>query len=44
MTIQKYQNFLANDPKDQFIGKNAQQKMRLKIQLMSTDIFSNQNL
>ena len=44
MTIQKYQNFLANDLKDQFIGINTQQKMRLKIQLMSTDIFSNQNL
>lgn len=30
MTIQKYQNFLANDPKDQFIGKKKTTKNEIK--------------
>ena len=37
-----YQNFLAKDLKDQFIGMNIKQKVRIKIQKVSLDIFSNQ--
>ena len=39
-----YQNFLAEDLKDQFIGMNIKQKVRIKIQQMNIDIFSNQIL
>ena len=43
--IQKnYQNFLAADFKDDFIGMNLKQKVRLKIQQMNVNIFSNQIL
>ena len=42
--IKKYQNFLLNDLKGQFIGKNIKQKVRIKIQQMNIDIFSNQIL
>ena len=41
-TIKNYQNFLANDLKDQCIGINIKQKVRGKILQMSTDIFSNE--
>ena len=41
-TIKYYQNVLAKDLKD--IGINIKQKVRVKIQKMSIDIFSNQNL
>ena len=41
-TFKYYQNFLAKDLKD--IGMNIKQRVRVKIQQMSTDIFSNQNL
>ena len=40
--IKNYQNFVAKDFKDQFIGKNIKQKVRIKIQQMNIDIFSNQ--
>ena len=40
---QKY-NFLTKDLKDQFVGMNIKQKVRLKLQQMSLDIFSNQIL
>ena len=39
-----YQNFLLNDLKDQFIGMNIKQKLRIKIRQMNIDIFSNQTL
>ena len=39
-----YQNLLAKDLKDQFIGKNMKQKEMIRIQLMNLDIFSNQTL
>ena len=41
---QNYQNFLVHNSKDQFIGMNIKQKMKIKIQQMSTDIFLNQTL
>ena len=41
---QKYQNFLENDLKDQFIGMNVKQKEMIKIWQINLDIFSNQNL
>ena len=40
-TIKNYQNFLGKDLKDQFIGINIKQKVRIKIQQMNLDIFSN---
>ena len=43
-TIKNYQNFLANDLKDQFIGMSIKQKFRIKIQQMNIDIFLNQIL
>ena len=43
-TIKNYQNFLAKDLKDQFIGKNIKQKEMIRIQPMNLDIFSNQTL
>ena len=39
-----HQNFLANDLKDQFIGMNIKQTMRMKMRPMIIDIFSNQIL
>ena len=39
--IKKYQNFLLNYLKGQFIGTNIKQKVRIKIQQMNIDIFSN---
>ena len=39
-----YQNLLAKDLNDQFIGKNMKQKEMIRIQLMNLDIFSNQTL
>ena len=39
-----HQNFLAKDLKDQIIGLNIQQKMRIKIRQINIDIFSNQIL
>ena len=39
-----YQNLLAKDLKDQFIGKNMKQQEMIRIQLMNLDIFSNQTL
>ena len=41
---QKYQDFLENDLKDQFIGMNVKQKEMIKIWQINLDIFSNQNL
>ena len=38
---QNISNFLPKDLKDQFIGMNVKQKKRIKIQQLSTDIFSN---
>ena len=40
--IKNYQNFVAKDFKDQFIGINIKEKVRIKIQQMNIDIFSNQ--
>ena len=42
--IKSYQNFLANDLKNQFIGMNIKQKLRIKIRQMDIDIYSNQIL
>ena len=42
--IKNYQNFLANDLKDQFVGTNPKQKKRIKIRQMNIDIFLNQIL
>ena len=41
---QNQQNFLAKNLKDQFIEINIKQKVKIKIQQMSIDIFSNQIL
>ena len=43
-TIKNYQNFLAKDLKDGFIGMNIKQKVRINIRQMNIDIFSNQTL
>ena len=40
-TTKNYQNFLAKDLKDHFTGMNIKQKVRIKIQRMSIDIFLN---
>ena len=42
--IKIYQNFLAKDFKNQFIGMNIKRKVRTKIQQINIDIFSNQIL
>ena len=42
--IKNYQNLLAKDLKDQFIGMNIKQKVRIKIQQMNIDIFLKQTL
>ena len=39
-----YQNFLVKDLKNQFIGMNKKQKLRIKIRQMNTDILSNETL
>ena len=36
-TIKNYQNVLAKDFKDQFIGMNIKQKVRIKIQQTNSD-------
>ena len=41
-TIKAWQNFLAEDLKDQCIEMNIKQNVRIKIQQMSINIFSNQ--
>ena len=41
---QNYQNFLTKDLKDQIIGVNIKQKVRIKLQQMSIDILSIQTL
>ena len=38
-TVKNYQNFLAKDLKDKFIGMNIKQNVRTKIQQMIIDIF-----
>ena len=42
--IKNYQNFLAKNLKDQFIGMNIKRKVTIKIRQMNIDIFLNQNL
>ena len=42
--IENYHNFLDKDLKDQFIGLNIKQKVKIKIQQMNIDISSNQAL
>ena len=42
--IKNYENFLVKDLKDLYIGMNIKQKLRMKIQQMSIDIFRNQTL
>ena len=41
---QNYQNFLTKDLKDQILGVNIKQKVRIKLQQMSIDILSIQTL
>ena len=43
-TIKNYQNFLAKNLKDGFIGMSIKQKVRINIRQMNIDIFSNQTL
>ena len=43
-TIKNHQTFLGKNLKDQFIGMNIKQKVRIKIRQMNKDIFSNQIL
>ena len=40
-TTKNYQNFIVKDLKDQSIGMNIKQKVRIKIRQMNIDIFSN---
>ena len=42
--IKNYQNFLARDVKDHLSGMNIKRYVRIKIQQISIDIFSNQTL
>ena len=42
--IRNYQQFLAKDLEDQYIKMNIKQKLRIKIQQMNIDVFSNQTL
>ena len=42
--VTNYQNFLAKDMKDQCIRINNKQKVRIKIQQMNINVFSNQTL
>ena len=39
-----YQNSLAKDLKDQFIGMHIKQKKRIKVQQLNTNIFASQIL
>ena len=41
-TKKNYQNFIAKELKDQCIGMNIQQKVRIKIWQANRDIFFNQ--
>ena len=41
---QNYQNFLTKNLKDQIIGVNIKQKVRIKLQQISIDILSIQTL
>ena len=41
-TIKNYQNFLTKNLKDQFIGMDTKQKVRIKTRLVNIDIFSSQ--
>ena len=43
-TIKSYQKFLGKGLKDPFIEMNIKQKVRIKIQQMNIDVFSNQTL
>ena len=43
-TIKNYQNFMAKDLKDDFIGMNIKEKVRTKLRQMCLDILSNQIL
>ena len=43
-TIKNYKQFLVKNLKDQFIGMNIKQKVRIKIRQMNKYIFSNQIL
>ena len=43
-TIKNYQNFLAKDLKDQLIGIDIKQKVRVKIWQLDIDTFLNQTL
>ena len=38
-TIKKYQNFLVKNLKDQFVGMNIKQNVRIKIQQLNVNIF-----
>ena len=39
--MKNYQNFLPKDFKDQFIGMNIKQRVRIKTRQMNVDIFLN---
>ena len=43
-TMKNYQKFLPRDLKDQFIGTNLKQKVRIKMQQINLAIFSNKIL
>ena len=43
-TTKNYQNFLVKDLKDQCIGMNIEQEVRIKMQQIIIDIFFNQTL
>ena len=43
-SIKKYQNFLAKQFKDQFIGMNIKQKLIIKTKQTNLDVLSNQIL
>ena len=38
-TIKKYQTFLVKNLKDQFVGMNIKQNVRIKIQQLNVNIF-----
>ena len=43
-TTKNYQNFLAKGLKDQFIGMNIKQNVKIKFRQMNINSFSNQSL
>ena len=43
-TIKNYKNFLAKDLKDQSIGTNIKQKVKMNIQQMNKEIFLDETL